>query len=137
MVMASASARVAVVTSSINTGISAAGAYTARSETVVEAGTVADATAAAGALRADCDEANHVTGGTPASSTVATTAVRLFMNARLFMNQSLETGIASWSAACRTIEVLIGDIPRRRARSSDRSHRRLTVRGFPPENVAI
>src|SRR4029453_1936408 len=103
MVRPLASARVPVVTSSITTGISAAAAYTARSGTVVEPGAVAEVTAAVGVFRADCDAHNHVAGGTPASSTDATTAVRLFMS------QGREDGISSCFAACRTIEVLIGE----------------------------
>src|SRR5262245_53412461 len=125
MVRPSASARVPLVTPSITTGMSAPVAKTARSGTAAEGAAVAGATAAAGVIRADCDAHNHVAGGTPASNTDATTAVRLFMN------QGREDGISSCLAACRTIEVLIGDTPRRRARSSERSHNRLTVRGIP------
>src|SRR5262245_7441884 len=111
--------------------MSAPAAKTARSGTAAEGAAVAGATAAAGVIRADCDAHNHVAGGTPASNTDATTAVRLFMN------QGREDGISSCLVACRTIEVLIGDTPRRRPRSSERSHNRLTVRGIPPDTVAI
>src|SRR5262245_18472678 len=131
MVRPSASARVPLVASSITTGMSAAAAYTARSGTVPDAGAVVEVTAAAGVFRVDCDPQSHAAGGTPASSTDAITAVRLLTN------ESLRAGISSCLAASRIIEVLIGDTRRRRARSSDRSHRRLTVRGMPPEIFAI
>src|SRR4030095_329699 len=97
----------------------------ARSGTAVDAAALTGATAAAGVIRADSDAHNHVAGGTPASSTDATTAVRLFMH------QGREDGISSCFAACRTIEVLIGETRRRPARSRDRSHSRLTVRCMP------
>src|SRR4026209_1915539 len=110
--------------------MSAAAAKTARSGTV-DAGAAAVVTAAVGVIRADCDAHNHVAGGTPASSADATTAVRLFRN------HGRGAAISSWRAACRTIDALIGDTPRRRARSSARSHRRMTGGGMPAEIVAI
>src|SRR5678816_3235342 len=116
------------MTSSITTGMSAPAAKTARSGTAAGA---AVATAATGVARAACDAHNHVAGGTPARRTDATTAVRLFLN------QGREDEISSCFAASRTMEVLIGDTPRRRARSSDRSHSRLMARGMPPDSVAI
>ena len=81
--------------------------------------------------RTPCDAHNQVAGGTPTSSTDATTAVRRLID------QVRGIDILSCFAACRTIDALIGDTPRRRATSSDRSHRRLTVLGIPPDNVAI
>ena len=95
------------------------GRRTPRSETVVEGRDVngPEATAAAVANRTPCDVHNQVAGGTPTSSTMQ--QPRCAGSSTRFAG----TTYSACFAACRTIDALIGDTPRRRAISSDRSHK--------------
>ena len=87
-------------------------------------------------MRAPCEAHNHVAGGTPTSSTLATTAVRLFVSQGCDANQGRNVDTLSCLDARLTMDAFIGETPRRREMSSDRSHNMLTVRGMPPDSVA-
>src|SRR5436190_784909 len=131
MVSPSASDNVPLATSSDRTGMTAAADATAPLELPAERAVDTGATDADAVIRAPWDAHSHVAGGTPTSSTLATTA------RRLFRNQDREFETLSCRAARLTIAALMGETPRRRAMSSDRSHSRLTDLGMPSENAAI